>query len=140
MTAKFSPSAKSFYPLNMIDDGSYSGNLPNDLIDVTDEELANYWKKSPPDGKKLDVIDGRPAWVDLPPPTHEELVSYANEKKSQLKATADSEIAWRKYAVDGGYAEGEEATKLAEWQKYSVLLMRINTSKGADISWPNQPK
>ncbi|ENA3449150.1 tail fiber assembly protein [Yersinia enterocolitica] len=139
MKAQFSPLAKTFYPSNMIDDGSYNECLPTDLIDVTDEELSTYWKQSAPTGKQLGAADGRPSWVDLPPLTHDELVANANAKKSQLKAVADSEISWRQDAVDGNYAEGNEAADLAAWKKYRVLLMRIDTSKAPNITWPVSP-
>ncbi|CNH23705.1 tail fiber assembly protein p37 [Yersinia intermedia] len=139
MKAKFSPSIKTFYAQNMIDDGSYNMGLPIDLIDITDEELSAYWKQYPPVGKMLGTIDGRPAWVDLPPLTHEELVASADTKKNQLKVGADSAIDWRQDAVDGNYAEGDEVTKLVEWKKYRVLLMRVDTSKAPDIDWPMVP-
>lgn len=135
MKAQFSPSLLSFYPQNMIDDESYE-NLPDDLIEVTDEELSTYWKQSAPAGKQLGTSGRRPSWVNLPPPTHEELFAIANAKKSQLKAVAESEIDWRQDAVDGGYAEDNEVTELAEWKMYRVLLMRIDTSKAPDITWP----
>ncbi|EKN3386197.1 tail fiber assembly protein [Yersinia enterocolitica] len=137
MKAKFSASVKTFYTQNMIDDGSYDIGLPVDLIDVTDEELSTYWKQSPPLRKMLGVIGGRPAWVDLPPPTHEELVANADAKKIQLKAIVDSEIEWRQDAVDDGSASDKEITALASWRKYRVALMRIDTSKAPDIIWPD---
>ncbi|HHH1255405.1 TPA: tail fiber assembly protein, partial [Yersinia enterocolitica] len=90
-------------------------------------------------GKQLGAADGRPSWVDLPPPTHDELVANANAKNSQLKAVADSEISWRQDAVDGAYAEANEVTELAGWKRYRVLLMRIDTSKAPDIEWPSMP-
>ncbi|HDY4931509.1 TPA: tail fiber assembly protein [Yersinia enterocolitica] len=139
MKAQFSPSLLSFYPQNMIDDGSYE-NLPDDLIELTDEELSTYWKQPSPEGKRLGVAGGRPAWVNLPPPTHEELVVSAIAKKNQLKAVADSEIEWRQDAVDGDYAEADEVDELAAWKKYRVLLMRIDTSKAPDIEWPVAPE
>lgn len=137
MKAQFSPLAKTFYPSNMINDGSYKGCLPADLIDVTEEELSTYWKQSAPAGKQLGTVDARPSWVDLPPLTHDELVANANAKKSQLKAVADSEISWRQDAVDGAYAEANEVTELAGWKRYRVLLMRVDTSKAPDITWPS---
>ncbi|HDL7926882.1 TPA: tail fiber assembly protein [Yersinia enterocolitica] len=138
MKAMFSPSTLSFYPQNMIDDESYE-NLPADLIEVTDEELSTYWKQSAPTGKQLGTASGRPSWVNLPPPTYEELFAIANAKKSQLKAVADSEINWRQDAVDGAYAEANEVTELSAWKKYRVLLMRVDTSKAPDIEWPVAP-
>ncbi|EKN3403063.1 tail fiber assembly protein [Yersinia enterocolitica] len=124
----------------MVQDESYPPEISNNLVVVTDEELALYWRQTPPVGKTLGVAIGRPVWVDLPPPTHEELVANANAKKSQLKAIADSEISWRQDAVDEGYAEDNEVTELAAWKKYRVLLMRIDALQTADITWPQLPE
>ncbi|EOV4190406.1 tail fiber assembly protein, partial [Yersinia enterocolitica] len=127
-------------PDYMVQDESYPPEISNNLVVVTDEELALYWRQTPPVGKTLGVAIGRPVWVDLPPPTHEELVANANAKKSQLKAIADSEISWRQDAVDEGYAEDNEVTELAAWKKYRVLLMRIDALQTADITWPQLPE
>ncbi|CCV45098.1 tail fiber assembly protein [Yersinia enterocolitica] len=140
MKALFSPSLMTFIPNYMVQDGSYPPEISNNLVVVTDEELGTYWRQLPPIGKTLGVAIGRPAWVDLPPPTYEELVESANAKKSQLKSVADSEIEWRQDAVDEGYAEGNEVTELAAWKKYRVLLMRIDTSKAPNIEWPSMPE
>lgn len=139
MKVKFSPSTGSFYPQDMIDDGSYDNNLPNDLADVTEKEIVTYWKKSAPLGKKLGSCDGRPCWVDLPPPS-EELLFYINtNKKNRQKLLAESEIAWRQYAVEGSYAKDSEVKELLDWKKYLVLLMRIDLSKTNNIKWPLAP-
>lgn len=95
MKVQFSSSVLGFFAQNMIGDNSYHDDLPDDLIELTDREILTYWKKNPPEGKTLGAIDGRPAWVDLPPSTHEELIASANAKKSQLKSVADSEIEWQ---------------------------------------------
>lgn len=139
MKALFSPPLVAFIPDYMAVDGSYSTEISDSLVAVTDEELAIYWRQIPPVGKTLGVAIGRPTWVDLPPPLPEELIDSAIAKKNQLKAVADSEIEWRQDAVDGSYAEGNEATELATWKKYRVLLMRIDTSKAPDIIWPLTP-
>ncbi|HCX4521976.1 TPA: tail fiber assembly protein [Escherichia coli] len=60
----------------------------------------------------------------------------AEDRKLSLKAQADSEIAWRQDAVDAGIATDEETAALAEWKKYRVLLMRVDT---ADPEWPTPP-
>ncbi|EPM2799852.1 tail fiber assembly protein, partial [Yersinia enterocolitica] len=138
--ALFSPSLITFIPDYMVQDESYPPEISNNLVVVTDEELGTYWRQLPPIGKILGVAIGRPAWVDLPPLTHDELVASINAKKSQLKSVADSEISWRQDAVDVGYAEGNEVTELAAWKKYRVLLMRIDALKTADITWPQLPE
>ncbi|MCW6599421.1 tail fiber assembly protein, partial [Yersinia ruckeri] len=50
------------------------------------------------------------------------------------------EIAWRQDAVDTGIATKEEAASLAEWKKYRILLMRVDTSTAPDIEWPLKPE
>ncbi len=41
--------------------------------------------------------------------------------------------------MDGNYAEADEVTELAAWNKYRVLLMRIDISKTPSIEWPVSP-
>ncbi|HDL6744370.1 TPA: tail fiber assembly protein [Yersinia enterocolitica] len=140
MRALFSPSLITFIPDYMVQDESYPPEISNNLVVVTDEELALYWRQTPPVGKTLGVAIGRPVWVDLPPPTHEELVANANAKKSQLKAIADSEIEWRQDAVDDRSASDKEITALASWRKYRVALMQVDTSNPLEIEWPVLPE
>ncbi|WP_236721585.1 tail fiber assembly protein [Edwardsiella piscicida] len=63
-----------------------------------------------------------------PPPTQDEVIAEAEAKKIQLRATADAEIAWRQDAVDAGIATAAETAALAEWKRYRVLLMRVDTA------------
>lgn len=67
-------------------------------------------------------------------------VTIAENQKAQLRTLADKEIAWRNDAVDEGIATEKEAAALAEWKKYRVLLMRVNTSNAPDIEWPPRPE
>ncbi|EOD4082397.1 tail fiber assembly protein, partial [Yersinia enterocolitica] len=104
------------------------------------EDILPFYGKAPT-GKIRGVRDnGMPAWVDLPPPTHEELIAKANAKKSQLKAIADSEIEWRQDAVDDRSASDKEITALASWRKYRIALMRVDVSNPLEIEWPVLPE
>lgn len=38
-----------------------------------------------------------------------------------------------------GMATEEEAALLAKWQRYRVLLNRVDTSKAPEIEWPEVP-
>ncbi|MCK8570557.1 tail fiber assembly protein, partial [Yersinia ruckeri] len=64
----------------------------------------------------------------------------AETQRTQLRSEADGEIAWRQDAVDTGIATKEEAASLAEWKKYRILLMRVDTSTAPDIEWPLKPE
>ena len=53
------------------------GMWPENGIDVSDEVSAEFTGQ-PPEGKTIGVgDDGMPAWVDIPPPTHEEQIAAA---------------------------------------------------------------
>lgn len=108
-------------------------------VEITDE----YWSELVVGqaGGKLIVANesGYPELSDPIPLTHKQLATAAEQKKTSLRIAADSEIAWRQDAVDADMATNEETAELAEWKKYRVLLMRIDTSKAPDIEWPTPP-
>lgn len=135
MNYLYSPSANSFYAVSLMAEYRGANTLPDDAAPVEDSVYYQY-SGEPPEGKIRGNKNGLPAWVDIPPPTREELIASAEATKLRLKAQADSEIAWRQDAVDAGIATEEETTALAEWKKYRVLLMRVDTAKPV---WPTSP-
>lgn len=132
---KWSAIHNAFIHVATVDDYLSAGWDLSDLIDISDDIYREFGAQHPKD-KQRGVIDGMPAWIDSPPLTMEELISSATAKKSQLKAIADSEIAWRQDAIDGAYAEAGEVTELAAWKKYRVFVMRVDLSKPV---WPEAP-
>lgn len=134
----FSASENMFY--SKLDEPSCerAGTWPEDAVDV-DDDVFLMFSGTPPIGKRRGVVNGMPAWVDIPPPTASELIAVAAREKVSLRQTSDSEISWRQDAVDTGMATAEETTELAEWKNYRVLLMRVDISKAPDINWPEIP-
>lgn len=90
-----------------------------------------------PDGDYIASETGR--WVPVPPPTQEQLISDANTKKQQLAAEAESAIKPLERAKLLGIATESELALLNEWMRYSVELMRLDTSLAPDIDWPISP-
>lgn len=82
-----------------------------------------------------DKWDGS-AWVTDDAKRKAANIAEAEVRKAHLRAQADSEIAWRQYAVDRGKATDEEAAALIEWQDYRLDLMRVNPEKP---EWPALP-
>ena len=132
---KWSAKYNAFFPIEMLPAYQSSWDDISDLIDIDDSVVAEFNGK-PPEGKMRGVVYNMPAWVDIPLPTYEEKIAAAEAIKLNLKANADSEIAWRQDAVDAGIATDEETAALAEWKKYRVLLMRVDTAKPV---WPTPP-
>lgn len=136
---KWSAKNLAFFPESWLSSYESAGWDLSDLVDVSDDVYMSF-TSPPPSGKTLGAKSGMPAWVDIPPPTAEQMKADADSKKSALKIVADSEIGWRQDAVDAGVATDEEAAALFEWKKYRVLLMRVDTSTAPDITWPEQPQ
>ncbi|WP_196010751.1 tail fiber assembly protein [Citrobacter amalonaticus] len=131
----FSPTTCGFYAAELKENFVASGTWPADAVEISAAEYDEF-KSPPPSGKMLGAADGKPAWVDIPAPTQDELTAAAEQQKLQLRIMADSEISWRQDAVDTEIATDKETSELSEWKKYRVLLMRVDTTAPV---WPTQP-
>lgn len=141
MRAYFTQSNIGFIPEYWRNDGTYTDEAwPQDAVLLTQEESDMYWRASIPDGKQLGATsDGRPCWVEIPPPSHADLVAQADAQKSALQREAEDAIKPLDRAKSLGIATPEELALLLEWEKYSVYLMRVDTSNAPDIAWPQKP-
>ena len=72
--------------------------------------------------------------------TTAELQRQAEVKKKTLLSEAEAAIAPLYRAVKLGMATDKETSMLTEWEKYSVLLSRVDTSKPQEINWPEVPE
>lgn len=130
---KYSPSANAFY------DTSINLVIPDDAVKITDKKWADLLAGQA-NGKLIACgADMLPCLTDQPLPTTEELISQAEDKRSRLRAEADTVIQPLQDASDLGIATDDEASQLVAWKKYRVMLMRINTKDVENIIWPEQP-
>ncbi len=118
-----------------------SGLWPKDGIDVTDE-ISDEFTGQPPVGKMLGVgSDGMPAWVDIPPPSHEELVAQAEAEKQARIDQANEYMnskQWPGKAAMGRLKDDEKAEYNA-WLDYLDELEAVDISKAPDIAWREMP-
>ncbi|HCL8730753.1 tail fiber assembly protein [Escherichia coli] len=142
MRAYFIPSVPTFISESWKSDGTYTKeNWPSDAVLVTEEETAKYWMTIPPDGKKLGTVDGKPAWVDIPPPTREELIATAENERQRLLAHADAMMLdWRTELMLGEISDTNR-TNLSAWLTYknTVKLVDVKTDPN-HVSWPELPE
>ncbi len=137
---QFSASTGCFYPLELLQDYRDNHSLPADLITVGDGVFHEFTGASP-EGKQRGVgVDGKPSWVDVPPPTKAQLSAMAAAEKEQYRIKAEETIAPLARAEKYGIATPEELSSLERWEKYSVLLSRINPNDASDIEWPVMPE
>ncbi|QLS34086.1 MULTISPECIES: tail fiber assembly protein [Enterobacterales] len=126
-----------FYPEALKEAYISAGTWPEHAADVNDEVMAVY-SQYPPEGKMLGTDNnGYPVWVDIPALSPEERAAQVEQTRQELRVQADSEIAWRQYAVDRGKATAEEAADLIKWQDYRLDLMRIDILNPV---WPTPPE
>ena len=135
---KWSAKYNAFFPVSLLPSYELKWQDLSDLVDIDDDVEAEF-NGEPPTGKQRIVVNGLPAWGDIPAPTYEQQIASAAQKKNSLRTAADSEIAWLQDAVDAGIATDEETALLASWKNYRVLLMRVDTSKAPDIEWSTPP-
>ncbi|EJG9558350.1 tail fiber assembly protein [Escherichia coli] len=143
MRAYFIPSVPTFIPESWKTDGTYTAeNWPSDAVLLTEKETAAYWMIDPPEGKRLGVLKGKPAWVDIPPLTPEELIRAAEcEKQQFIKAANDfiNNQQWPGKAVIGRL-KGDELVQYNLWLDYLDALNAVDTSTAPDIDWPLKPE
>lgn len=136
-TYSFSPSRLAFYA-NGLRKTHYEplNAWPDDAEAITDDVAQVYMTTRIPSGKMLGTENRMPAWVDIPPPTSEELFAAATAKKQELLTVASHYIAPLKDALDGGYIDDVDKPKLTAWQKYRYDLTKVDAAKPV---WPEKP-
>lgn len=117
-----------------------SGMWPEDGIDVSDEISAEFTGQQP-EGKIIGVgADGMPAWVDMPPPSREELISAAEQVRQQLLAHADAVMLdWRTELMLGEISDANRA-KLSAWIAYKNEVKAVDVTIDPEhVNWPVAP-
>jgi len=130
---KYSPSNNAFY------DTAINKVIPGDAINITDQAWSDLLAGQA-EGKLIACgADMLPCLTDQPLPTAEELISQAEDKRSRLRAEADTAIQPLQDASDLGITTDDEASQLLAWKKYRVMLMRLDTKDAENIIWPELP-
>ncbi|PBT54276.1 tail fiber assembly protein [Escherichia coli] len=138
----FSPSRLAFYA-NELCETYYkpADSWPDDATDIDDSIADKYMILTPPVGKMLGVVDGKPAWVDVPPPTHEEHVAAAELKKQTLINQTNDYMASKQWPGKAaiGRLKGEGLEQYNLWLDYLDALELVDTASAPDIEWPTPP-
>lgn len=131
---KYSPSENAFY------DPDINVVIPEDAVQITDNEWSDLLIGQAK-GKLIACgADFRPCLTEQPLPTADELISRAEDKRSRLRAEADTIMQPLQDANDLGIATDDETSQLIAWKKYRVMLMRVNTKDAENILWPEEPE
>lgn len=136
---KFSATTTGFSPVSMLDSCEQVGTLPEDLVDVSNEDYTTYTGPAPEGKTRGSNKKGQPAWGDIPSSTPEQQRSQAAYRKQNDMAEASAVITPLQDALDTGIATDDETRQLTAWKMYRALLSRINPGDAAGIKWPDKP-
>lgn len=137
----FSPGEIGFYPYSM--KGSYddAGTWPDDVVELTGKEKAEYWTIQPPKGMQLGInANNRPVWIEVMPQLHEQSIEQAESKKQLLITEANQKTQLWQTQLMLGIITGEDKTSLTEWMLYVQKVQAVDTSAAPDIIWPEKPE
>lgn len=138
----FSASTPGFILADWKEDGTYTKDTwPQDAVLLTDEEMQLFWKQTAPAGKTIGSTNGRPVWVDFPPPTHEELIRYAESERQRLLAHADAVMLdWRTELMLGEISDANRVKLLASLAYKNEVKSIDVTTAPEHVNWPVPPK
>ena len=129
----YSPTTGGFYLQS--DKGQYEDSIngwPVDAVEITQEEYQTLITGQENGQVIVPGDDGKPE-LTMPAIDHE--ASFGTQKEF-LQKEAERVIGPLDRAVKYGMATEEETSQLEAWEKYSVLLSRVNPQKP---EWPMKP-
>lgn len=85
--------------------------------------------------------DGLPVWVDVPPPTQEELIGQAERQKQILIDQANAFMNARQWPGKAvlGRLKGDDLTQYNNWLDYLDALESVEVTHAPEIIWPDTP-
>lgn len=88
------------------------------------------------------VVDGLPAWGDIPPPSHDELIKEVEAERTRLLSHADTITAdWRTELALGDISDSDKAL-LSLWMAYKreVKAVASESAIAPGFKWPAKPE
>lgn len=131
----------SFYPLSMRDMYEAAGSWPAVYAEVNDSVFAEF-SVIPPEGKMRGTgDDGLPVWIDVPPPTQDELIAIAEAEKQRLIDEVNAHMNSKQWPGKAaiGRLKGVDLEQYGIWLDYLDALEAVDISSGPDINFPTPP-
>lgn len=114
---------------------NYSFEWPDDTVELTTEEVAEFYTTIAPPGMTLGSHDGRPAWVEVVRSPEEIAVENLRTATTEYAQASSNILALQEQIADSDWAgTSEEAVRdsLANWTAYRrALRAYINTGDGS---------
>lgn len=140
MNYAFSARHNAFFPIADLNDYRCAGWVLDDIKPVSDDTFVEFSSLKP--SGKIRVADdlGMPAWVDIPPKSHDELVQIAESEKNELITAALQTISLWQTQLQLGMISNSNKQKLIEWMEYIEAVKAVDTNTAPHIILPAQPE
>lgn len=137
----YDSNTNAFYPFVLQTEYEVVGMWPENGVEV-DEATFNEFQKPPTGKMRIAGEDGYPEWVDVPPPTHDELVAMADSQKQLLIDQANEHISSKQWPGKAAMGRLKDAEKVQynAWLDYLDNIEAVDTSTAPDITWPTPPE
>ena len=141
MNIFFSASTLWFYDFGAKEQYEEGVGWPVDAVEISDEEWKKYTQTAPENYRLGSDSSGKPAWVLIPPPTHEEQVAAADTDKQARIDQANEYMNSKQWPGKAaiGRLKAVELVQYNLWLDYLDALEAIDTSTAPDITWPEMP-
>ncbi|WP_130100506.1 tail fiber assembly protein [Siccibacter turicensis] len=115
---------------------------PSDGVSVSEAVFSEFTQAIPEGKQRGSNNKGYPEWIDIPPPTHEELVEMDELKRQRLKGNAHSIISENQWPsrLALGRINDQEKKQFSAWIDYIDALDVVDISAAPDTKWPEVPK
>lgn len=140
-TYVYSAKNNAFFPVELIEGYELNGWDLSDAVDVDDLMAHQYMGDAPAGKVRVAGENGLPAWGDIHPPTHEELITIAEQVRQQLLTHADAVMLdWRTELMLGEISDANRA-KLSAWLAYKNDVKAVDVATDPEhINWPVAPE
>lgn len=126
--------------LNAFFQSDWFEEQPAGTVEITESEFDELMQKQSTGLLISHDENGNPIAVEPPPPTKEEIVSYAEQQKTALLLEAQETISFWQTELQLGIISDADKASLIAWMSYIKALKAVDTSKAPDITWPTTPE
>lgn len=126
--------------LNAFFQSDWFEEQPAGTVEITESEFDELMQKQSTGLLISHDENGNPIAVEPPPPTKEEIVSYAEQQKTALLLEAQETISFWQTELQLGIISDADKASLIAWMSYIKALKAVDTSKAPDITWPTPPE
>ncbi|HAH9675416.1 TPA: tail fiber assembly protein [Escherichia coli] len=137
----YSSENNAFYAAELKSAYIEAGSWPNDALEVSDECFSEFTSEPPEGVVRGAGDDGLPLWLQILPPSQENLIASAANTKNSLIIDANNYINDKQWPskLALGRLNDEDKIEFNLWLDYLDALESVEVSTAPDIEWPVKP-